>query len=106
MTAGLNIVPLGGLGEIGKNMMSVVARYDRQAGRLVGESRILTGGFVYAPESGDLLERAKDVIRAAGSVKPGTPSKGIEAQVERALANFFYRETRRNPVVRSAVVEA
>jgi ribonuclease J len=91
------------LGENG--FVTVVVRYDRGAGQLVGRSRILTGGFVYTPESGDLLERAQDVIRSAGSVKPGTLSKRVEDKVERALADFFYRETRRNPVVRSAVME-
>ena len=93
----------GALGENG--FVTVVVRYDRRAGRLVGRSRILTGGFVYAPESGDLLERAQDVIRSAGSVKPGTQSKKVEDKVEQALAHFFYQETRRNPVVRSAVIE-
>jgi ribonuclease J len=91
------------LGENG--FVTVAARYDRRAGQLVGPSRILTGGFVYAPESGDLLDRAQDVIRSAGSVKPGTASTEVEAKVERALAQFFYRETRRNPVVKSAVME-
>ena len=91
------------LGENG--FVTVAARYDRRAGRLVGPSRILTGGFVYAPESGDLMDRAQDVVRSAGSVKPGTGFKEVEEKVERALSDFFYRETRRNPVVRSAVME-
>jgi ribonuclease J len=91
------------LGENG--FVTVVARYDRHAGQLIGRSRILTGGFVYAPESGDLLDRAQDVIRSAASVKPGTLSKEVEDKVERALSHFFYRETRRSPVVRSAVME-
>jgi ribonuclease J len=91
------------LGENG--FVTVVVRYDRRTGQLVGRSRILTGGFIYAPESGDLLDRAQDVIRSAGSVKPGTLSKEVEDKVERALSHFFYRETRRNPVVRSAVME-
>ncbi|MFL7807419.1 MAG: ribonuclease J [Anaerolineae bacterium] len=85
--------------------VTVAARYDRRAGQLVGQPRILTGGFVYAPESGDLLDRAQDVIRSAGSVKPGTAPEKVEEKVERALAQFFYRETRRNPVVRSAVMD-
>ncbi|MBN1581482.1 MAG: ribonuclease J [Anaerolineae bacterium] len=91
------------LGENG--FVTVVTRYDRRKGQLVGQSRILTGGFVYAPESGDLLDRAQDVIRSVGSVKPGTLSQEVEDKVERALSQFFYRETRRRPVVRSAVME-
>jgi ribonuclease J len=91
------------LGENG--FVTVVARYDRRKGRLVGPPRILTGGFVYTPEAGDLLDRAQDVIRTAGSVQAGTSAKQVETKVERALANFFYQETRRNPVLRTAVME-
>ena len=91
------------LGENG--FVTVVARYDRRKGRLVGQSRILTGGFVYTPEAGDLLDRAHDVIRTAGSVQAGTSAQQVETRVERALANFFYQETRRNPVLRAAVIE-
>jgi ribonuclease J len=91
------------LGENG--FVTVVVRYDCRAGQLVGQSRILTGGFVYTPESGDLLERAQDVIRSAGAVKAGTLPQEVEDKVTRALADFFYKETRRSPVVKSAVVE-
>jgi ribonuclease J len=91
------------LGENG--FVTVALRYDRRKGRPLGQPHILTGGFIYAPESGELLERAQDVIRSAASVKPGTRSEEVEEQVERALSDFFYRETRRNPVVRSAVME-
>jgi ribonuclease J len=91
------------LGENG--FVTVAMRYDRRAGRPVGQPRIVTGGFVYAPQSGGLLGRAQDVICSAASVKPGTPCKEVEDRVERALSDFFYRETRRNPMVRSAVME-
>jgi len=91
------------LGESG--FVTVSMRYDRRKGRLVGHPRILTGGFIYAPESGALLDRAHDVIRSASAVEPGTRSEKVEEKVERALSGFFYRETRRKPVVRSAVME-
>jgi ribonuclease J len=91
------------LGENG--FVTVAMQYDRRAGRPVGQFRIVTGGFVYTPESEGLLDQAQDVIRSAASVKPGTSCKEVEAKVERALSRFFYRETRRSPVVRSAVME-
>ena len=62
-------------------------------------------GFIYAPELADLLDRAQGVIRSAASVKPGTGPKEVEGRAERALAHFFHRETRRNPVVRAAAIE-
>jgi ribonuclease J len=91
------------LGENG--FVTVAMQYDRRAGRPVGQFHIVTGGFVYTPESEGLLDQAQDVIRSAASVKPGTSCKEVEAKVERALSRFFYRETRRSPVVRSAVME-
>jgi ribonuclease J len=91
------------LGENG--YVTIVMRYDPRSGQLVGQSRILTGGFIYAPESGDLLDQAQGVIRSAASVHAGTPAEEVEGRVERALAHFFRRETRRTPVVRAVAIE-
>ena len=45
------------------------------------------------------------VIRSAASDTPDTSPKEVEGRVERALAHFFHRETRRNPVVKTVAVE-
>ena len=91
------------LGENG--FVTAIVRYDRQAGRPAGEPRILTRGFVFTPEAEDLLSRAVDVIRSAASVQAGTAPEEVEERVERELSRFLYRETRRHPVVMSAVME-
>jgi ribonuclease J len=105
------------VGEVGPRLMherdmlgqdgfvTAVVQYQRQAGRSVGQPRIITHGFVFVPEAEDLLSRAQDVIRSAASVKPGTPLDEVEKQVEEALSRFLYRETKRKPMVTSAVVE-
>ncbi len=85
--------------------VTAIARYDRQAGRAVGQPRIVTQGFVSAPAAGELLSRAGDVIRATAAGKRGTALAGLEEKVEQALASFFYRETRRRPVVKVALIE-
>jgi ribonuclease J len=71
----------------------------------VDQPRIITRGFVFIPEAEELLSRAKDVIRSAASVKPGTAPGQVEEEVEKALSHFFYQETRRRPVVTSVVIE-
>jgi ribonuclease J len=92
--------------ELAQNgFVTAVVRYQRQAGRLVGQPRITTQGFIYVPESTDLLSRAEDVTRSAANVKPGTPPEAVESEVEGALSRFFYRETQRQPVVVVVVLE-
>jgi ribonuclease J len=85
--------------------VAAVVRYDRKAGQLVGQPRIITRGFVFTPEAEELLSQARDVIRSAVSVKPGTAMGDVEKQVDNALSHFLYRETKRNPVVTSAAIE-
>ena len=105
------------VGEIGPKVMrerdalgqsgfvTAVVRYERRAGRPLGQPRVITRGFVFTPQAEELLSRAKDVICSAASVKPGTAPAEVEKQVEKALSDFLYRETRRNPVVTSVVIE-
>jgi ribonuclease J len=91
------------LGQSG--FVTAVVRYDRKKGKPVGRPRIITHGFVFTPDAEDLLARAQDVVRSAASVSPGTKPDKVEDLVEEALSRFFYRETRRRPVVIAAVVK-
>jgi ribonuclease J len=85
--------------------VTAVARYDSQTGKTVGQPRIITSGFVYAPESQDLLSLAGEVVSAAAASKRGASPAKIEEKAERALSNLFYRETKRRPVVTVALTE-
>ena len=59
-----------------------------------------------SPQSRETCWSAQqDVIRSAASVQAGHVCQEVEDKVERALAHFFYQETRRNPVLRSVVME-
>jgi ribonuclease J len=91
------------LGQSG--FVTAIVRHKRRTGQPVGQPRIITRGFVFTPEAEELLSRAKGVIRSAASVKSGTAPGEIEGRVEQALSHFFYRETRRRPVVTSALIE-
>jgi len=105
------------VGEVGPTVMrqrdelaqsgfvTAIARYDGQTGKIVGQPRIVTRGFVYVPDAEDLLLRAEDVVRSAASAKRGSAPGKVEERVEKALSSFFYRETKRKPVVTVALVE-
>jgi len=105
------------VGEIGPTVMrereslgqsgfvTVALPYDRRKGQLAGQPQIATRGFVFAPEAEELLTRAQDVARSAASASSETDPSEIEEQVNLALSRFFYRETRRHPVVVTTMIE-
>ena len=92
-----------GLAQSG--FVTAVASYDPQAGKSIGDPRIITRGFVYAPHAEDLLAQAGELVRTTATVRRGTAPGKVEDKVEEALSNFFYQKTRRRPVVTVAMVE-
>jgi ribonuclease J len=91
------------LGQSG--FVTIVIPYDRNKGRIAGEPQIISRGFVFMPEAEELMTRAQDTIRSTVSVEPGTEPGKVENTVDLALSRFFYRETRRRPVVVTKAVE-
>jgi ribonuclease J len=91
---------------LGRNgfVMSVV-RYKRQTGRPVGRPRIVTRGFIFVPGAENLLAQAEEITLSAASASPRTPAEEVGKQIEKALSEFLYRETRNRPVVIPAVIE-
>ena len=85
--------------------VTAVARYDSREGKVVGQPRLITRGFVFAPDAEELLSRAGDIVRSTASVKGGTAPDKVEEKVEKALSDFFYRETKRKPVVTAVMVK-
>lgn len=85
--------------------VTTIVRYQPETGRIVGQPRIITSGFVFVPGAEELLSRAQAVITETVSIKPRTALEQVEAQVEQVLSRFFWRETGRSPVVTVAAVE-
>lgn len=92
-----------GLAQSG--FVTVAAPLDRRTGTMVGRPRIVTRGFVHAPEAEGLLAQAGDLVRAAAAKKRGGAPGSLEKRVEEALSDFFYQQTRRRPVVTVALME-
>lgn len=68
-------------------------------GEVTGKPELVSRGFVYLRESGDLMERAAErawqTVRVANSRRPQTVIERTQDTLER----FFYEETRRKPMV-------
>jgi ribonuclease J len=95
-----------GVGDIGPAVMRerdrlgsdgfVVVRFRLDSGRLVGKPELISRGFVFVPESGELLETAEERIR---KVVEKTAGERLEERVESTLSEYFYEETKRRPMI-------
>jgi ribonuclease J len=97
-----------GVGDIGPMVMRererlardgfVIVRADIHAatGRLAAKPEILSRGFVFVPESGELLAGAEEKIRAL--TERGNLER-LEDRIESVLAEYFYEETKRRPMI-------
>jgi ribonuclease J len=76
---------------------------NRATGEVVGDLEILTRGFVYAAESDDLIEGAKErmwsVLDTTGA------SSGVRNKIRDALQQYCYVRTGRRPLVLPLVIE-
>jgi ribonuclease J len=68
---------------------------DKQTGRLREEPEILTRGFIYPNDSGDLLAVARRRVTEA----VGRGNGNLQSDIEQAAQALFYNETRRRPTV-------
>ncbi|MGB9846827.1 MAG: ribonuclease J, partial [Desulfotomaculales bacterium] len=69
---------------------------------------IVSRGFVYVREAEELLEEAKEKVRAAldrCSEQGVTEWGAIKSQVRETLGKFLYEKTRRRPMVLPIIME-
>jgi ribonuclease J len=107
-----------GVGDIGPAVMrerEVLARdgfvlaivpVSATTGEVTGRPELVSRGFVYLRESGDLMDRAAErawqALRASSSRRPQT----IIERAQEALGKFLYEETRRKPMVVAVMTKA
>ena len=91
-----------------EGVVVVIVTIDATTGDPVTDPEIVTRGWVYAPEAEELLEEARDAVRAAlanvsheGSIDYET----IRRHARRAVGRFINERTRRRPIVIPVVIE-
>jgi len=92
----------------GEGFVHVLATIESQTGKVLAGPDIVTRGFVYEPESGDLIEEAKARVLAAlertaadGVVDPMI----LKQHMRSAAAALFKERTQRRPVIIPTVME-
>jgi ribonuclease J len=92
----------------GEGFVHVVATIESQTGKVLAGPDIVTRGFVYEPESGDLIEEAKARVLDAleRSAADGVVDPMIIKQHMRSAASALFKErTQRRPVIIPTVME-
>jgi ribonuclease J len=81
---------------------------DRQSGDLVMEPDIVSRGFVYARESGELIEGSKARIREAMArcrERGVTEWGAIRSAIREALGRYLFDQTHRQPMILPMLIE-
>ncbi|MHB0878511.1 MAG: ribonuclease J [Anaerolineae bacterium] len=105
-----------GVGDIGPAVMrnraalaeagvvSVAVLMDRQSGSVVGEPDIVSRGFVYMPDYGNILDSARKMLQEDLNQTKPTGRGAIAARMRSVLARYFSEQTGRNPVILPLVI--
>lgn len=89
-------------------LIVVVLTIDRVEGEVVAGPDIISRGFVYVRESGDLMEDARAVIKKTlknydkKSIKDWT---SLKTNIREDLKDFLFAQTKRNPMILPIIME-
>ena len=81
-------------------MVVVVLPVSSHDGNLISEPEIITRGFIYVKESGDLMKELQGVARdAAENVRRRRDDGELKGTVKSAVSSYLFKTTKRNPMV-------
>ena len=83
-------------------MVVVVLPLSSHDGQLLSAPEIITRGFIYVKESGDLLNELQSVAQDAASSLSRKRSRDdgeLKSAVKSAVSNYLYKTTKRNPMI-------
>ncbi len=118
--AGKMLVDGLGVGDVGSvvlrdrkhlaqdGMIVVVVNLSSEDGAIISGPDIITRGFVYVKESGDLMEELKEIATDAVEdciSQHVTDWATIKASIKSSLSNYLYKHTKRNPMILPVIME-
>ena len=120
VTAGKVYVDGLGVGDIGNivlrdrsqlsqdGVLIVVVTMDKERGCVVAGPDLVSRGFVYIRESGELMVEAKQKVKQALATCEAsqiTQWSAIKSSIRDVLGKFVYEKTRRRPVILPIIME-
>ena len=90
-----------------EGIVVVVVPMEQSTGRVVSGPDIISRGFVYIRESGDLLDKVTRVVNDSLRLKKGRMIdwRFVRKNVEENLGRFLLKETGRSPLIVPVIVE-
>lgn len=90
-----------------EGIVVVVIPVDKPSGVLAGKPQLVTRGFVYVKQSGELLSKATQIIADAvrRNNKKHIEWQQLRKRVEESLGIFLLKETGRSPLIVSVIQE-
>ncbi len=89
-------------------LIVVVVTMSKQDGRVVSGPDIVSRGFVYVRESEDLMDEARNVVKAALAEcekKKITDWATLKSTVRDSLRSYLYEKIKRNPMILPIIME-
>jgi ribonuclease J len=83
-------------------VMAIVHR-DPDNGRLLDTPDIVTRGFIYTKEAEDVLSAATQTVVGIVESNGRASQEAVRNKVEKSLAEYFYTETKRRPMIMAVV---
>ena len=120
VASGSVMIDGSGVGDIGNivlrdrkllsedGLVIVVVALSKKNGKLLSGPDVITRGFVYVRESEDLIDEAREVARKVMEEfesRPRSDWAAIKNSTRNALKDFFYKKTKRNPVILPIIQE-
>jgi ribonuclease J len=109
MVDGLGVGDVGNVVLRDRHLLSkdgfvvVVVTVDAETGEVLGGPDIITRGFVYIRESGDLIDDA--ALCVLETLEHGGAQVAAGVMIKESLARFLYEQTKRRPMILPVVME-
>ena len=90
-------------------LIIVIVTISKQENKVIAGPDIVSRGFVYVKESGDLMEEAKRVVETTLKSYEGRRSfdwSTLKNNIRDDLKRFVYGQMKRNPMILPVIVEA
>jgi ribonuclease J len=90
-----------------EGIVVIVVPMDQSTGRVTAEPDIITRGFVYMKESGNLIGRTKQIVNQSLKLKKGkiVDWQFIRKHMADTVGQFLQKETGREPLIVPVIIE-
>ena len=91
-----------------EGLVIIAMAYDRTQNTLVSGPDIISRGFIYVRENEDIIEQARDIVRAIvysyGRIESADWPQ-IKNRIKEEIHRFIYEKMKRNPMILPVIVD-